>query len=242
MFDFSTLPLTPDNARAARNYLALSQVKAADESGLPAHKIKRFEAGNYIPDEGFLTDLRTFFEERGYVFQDTQKPGAKAKENGRVFPGGVVGDTTETQGEPRVSSPQRASFHHMRIALSDEDAMGRILDVIDENEERAQELLQQPIESSLFGGMTDACEGRHGEALAALAENGRLFGLLFGRKIGGEPRPGLLEGNERPTTLAELLHQRQADASLYALSGNHEAKVRKKTRKPAPTLRAAVFG
>lgn len=242
MFDFSALPLTPDNARAARNYLGFSQAKAADESGLPAHKIKRFEAGNYIPDEGFLIDLRTFFEARGYQFQDTPKPGAKAKGNGQVFPAGVVGETVENQGAPRGSGPQRASFHHMRIAITDEAAMGRILDLIDENEERAQELLQQPIESSLFGGLTDTCEGRHGEALAMLAENGRLFGLLFGRKVGGDPRPGLLDGSERPATHADLLHKRQADASLFALDGSHDARMRKKGRKPAATLWGAVFG
>lgn len=207
MFDFSSLPLTPDAARAARNYLGLSQAKAADESGLPSHKIKRFEAGNYIPDEAFLTDLRAFFEGRGYQFQDTLKPGAKAKGNGQVFPSGVIGETVENQGVPRVSSPQRASFHHMRIAITDEATMGRILDLIDENEERAQALLQQPIETGLFGGMTDACQGQHGEAQALLAENGRLFGMLFGRKVGGDPRPGVLEGAERPATHADLMHQ-----------------------------------
>ncbi|CAD5374692.1 conserved hypothetical protein [Rubrivivax sp. A210] len=242
MFDFSALPLTPDNARAARNYLGFSQAKAAEESGLPSHKIKRFEAGNYIPDEAFLNDLRGFFEARGYQFQDTQKPGAKAKGSGQVFPAGVVGETAENQGVPRVSSPQRASFHHMRIAITDEAAMGRILDLIDENEEKAQELLSQPVESGLFGGLTDTCQGRHGEALALLAENGRLFGMLFGRKVGGDPRPGLLDGSERPATHADLMHKRQADASRFALAGAADAKARKKSRKTPETLFAAIFG
>lgn len=242
MFDFSSLPLTPDNARAARNYHGFSQARAAEESGLPAHKIKRFEAGNYIPDEAFLSDYRAFFEARGYQFQDTPKPGAKARGSGQVFPAGVVGEPVANLAPTVGFKPQRSTFHHMRIALDDEAAMGRTLDLIDENEERAQELLRNPIEGALFGGLTDTCEGRHGEALALLAENGRLFGLLFGRKIGGDPRPGVLEGKERPATLADLLHKRQADATLYALAGSHDAHVRKKARQPAPTLRAAVFG
>jgi len=58
------LALSSDQARAARNYFGWPQAKAAEESGLPLHKIKRFESGNYIPDPEFLESLRAFYERR----------------------------------------------------------------------------------------------------------------------------------------------------------------------------------
>lgn len=242
MFDFSSLPIAPENARAARNYLGMSQAKAADESGLPAHKIKRFEAGNYIPDVEFLRDLRSFFEGLGYQFPDTVKPGTRAKETGLVFPAAVVGETAENQGSPRGNRLKQASFHHMRIALTDDAEMGRVLDLIDDNEERAEELLRQPIETALFGGLNEASQAKHAEALKLLAENGGLFARLFGRMVGGAPKPGVLDGTTKPEKQADLLHQRQADTHLAA-SGDREAQQRRQqARKPATTLLSAIFG
>jgi len=50
MIDFSELALSPNESRAARNFLGLSQAQAAEQSNLPAHKLKRFETGNYVPE------------------------------------------------------------------------------------------------------------------------------------------------------------------------------------------------
>lgn len=114
MIDFSTLALSPNESRAARNYLGLSQAQAASKSNLPAHKLKRFEAGNYVPDGQFLEDLREFFEQEGYNFHDERAPGAKARANGDVFPAGVIGspsdDDEETAGSPSENQgkPRRA--------------------------------------------------------------------------------------------------------------------------------------
>lgn len=243
MFDFSTLPLTPDDARAARNYLGFSQATAAKESGLPDHKIKRFEAGNYIPDEKFLNDLRAFFEGRGYEFKSTQKPGESAKRAGRVFPSGVVGETEENRGGPQVNRPQKAQFHHMRIAIQDEAEMGRRLDLIEANEHRAEELLQRPVETGLFGGLTESAQATHAEVLKLLAENGMLFASLFGRSIGGAQKPGVLDGKAKAEKHADMLHLSQAEAHRIA-GGDREAMTRRqsKTAKPAQSLSAALFG
>ena len=243
MFDFSALPLTPDDARAARNYLGFSQAKAAKESGLPDHKIKRFEAGNYIPDEPFLNDLRAFFEARGYGFQDTPKPGEKAKGTGKVFPAGVVGETVENQGAPRVSRTQYAQFHHMRIAITDEGEMGRTLDLIEANEQQAEEFLGRKLETGLFGGLTEDSQVAHAEALKLLAENGKLFARLFGRDVGGQPKPEVIDGKAKPETQADLLHKRQADA-LRIVAGDREALKRRQTGtpKPATSLSGSLFG
>lgn len=240
MFDFGTMPLTPENARAARNYLGLSQAKAAEESDLPAHKIKRFEAGNYIPDVEFLQDLRAFFEARGYRFPGTPQPGAKAKGSGQVFPAGVLGETAENHGVPAVHRPQQASVHHMRIALTDEDEMGNILDLIDANEQRIEELLQAPVEFGLFGGLSEESQAHHAEALKLMAENGQLFARLFGRAVGGPADSAVLDGQARPETHAQLMHKSQAEAHLI-VAGNRDAKVRRQAHKPARTLLGALF-
>ncbi len=240
MFDIQNLPLQADQARAARNYFGLSQSKAAEACGLPLHKIKRFEAGNYIPDAPFLEDLRAFYEERGFQFDDTPVPGAKAKGSGSVFPSGVVGESAPNQASQRGSRPQKAELHHMRIALQDPQ-MGEALDLIDANEQKAEELLREPLAFGLFGGLTDESHARHAEALKLLAENGAQFARLFGRDIGGAPKPSVLTGGDPPKTQADFLHRSQADAHL-SVDGSREAKARRAAHKPAKTLMAALFG
>ncbi|HSV70291.1 MAG TPA: hypothetical protein VLI72_09270 [Methylibium sp.] len=243
MLDTQHLALSADQARTARAYFAWSQAQMAEESGLPLHKVKRFEAGAgksgvYIPDADFLGELRSFYEGRGYRFDDTPEPGAKAKESGLVFPEGVVAGT-EPQ-DAAAGRPARTSFHHMRIALAD-PAMGHTLDLIEENEEKTAALLQQSVETGFFGGPTEQTAARHGEIVKLLAENGLLFAKLFGRDIGGAPAADVLAGDKTPATHAELLHRLLSDAHLAA-AGDADARARRKSPKPASTLFATFFG
>ncbi len=230
------LPLQPEQARAARNYFGLSQAKLAEQSGLPINKIKRFEpgpgrAGWYIPDSGFLTDLRAFFEEQGYVFDDTPQPGAKAKQSGLVFPAGVVGSTKENQGATEKNRPQATTFHHMRIALQDPQ-MGAVLDLIEANERKAEDLLALPLERGFFGGLSEGCQGRQQEVHRLLAENGVLFARLFGRAIGGEPKAEVLSAKREPQTQGELLHAVQGAALTAATDDNEPKKSQPARRGP----------
>lgn len=241
MFDFSQLPITPEQCRAARNYFGWPQAKAAEESGLPLHKIKRFESGNYIPDSEFLEALRAFYEKRGYQFEGTPAPGDNAKRNGQVFPAGVVGEIEAPAAEAKNYNGRRATanVHHMRIALQDEGEMGRALDLIEENEEKLSELLRNPVKPGAFYGLADETEATHAEAVRLLAENGMLFAKLFGRDIGGKPIPDTLQGKAKPGTTGELLHALHADAHL-AVTGDAEAKDRRKARKPATSVTQAL--
>jgi|SRR5580765_178566 len=240
MIDVQSLPLQADQARAARNYFGLSQAKAAEACSLPLHKIKRFEAGNYIPDTEFLEDLRAFYEDRGFDFNDTPAPGAKAKESGSVFPAGVIGNQQPSPSSVPIGRPQKASFHHMRVALP-EPQMSEALDLIDANEQKVEALLSEPLAPGFLSDLTDASEARHVEALKLLAENGALFARLFGREIGGTPKPALLAGKEKPRSQADLLHRSHADAHL-AIEGSRDAKARHQARKPAKTIMGALFG
>jgi len=239
MFDFSSLPLTPDNARAARNYLGFSQAKAADESGLPSHKLKRFETGTYLPDEAFLSNLRAFYERSGYTFDDTEKPGSKARKDGLVFPAGVVAGAAHEASAAKGSRPAQATIHHMRIAITDDDEMGRLLDMIEANEEKVQELLREPVESGLFFGISDETKKRHAQVVRIMADNGVMFAKLFGREIGGTPLPDVIAGKKQPTTGAELLHSMQADMHLTR-AGDPDAKDRQKGLKPAASVLNAI--
>lgn len=240
MFDFSSLPLTPELSRAARNYLGFSQAKAAEDSALPAHKIKRFEAGNYMPDVEFLQALRDFYEQQGYRFE---QPAAKAKGSGDVFPAGVVGDdaTEDHDGVPLKERAKQTSLHHMRIAIRDEEEMGRVLDLIEANEERAEELLRQPVAAGFLDDLSDKSELIHVQAVKLLAENGALWARLFGRKVGGDPAPDVIGGKAKPKTHADLLHRSQATAHGVAV-GDREAIARNKQRKAPATLADALFG
>lgn len=247
MLDIDGLVLSAEQARAARNYFGLSQAAAAEESGLPLHKLKRFEArpagaaGSYIPDGEFLEDLRSFYEKRGFHFDDTHEPGARAKKSGLVFPAGVVGSPEEgADSAEALGRPVRASFHHMRIALAEPD-MGHVLDLIEENEARVHALLNEPVSAGFFDGFSDRTEAQHGAITKLLAVNGILFAKLFGRATGGIPSPEMLSGQGKPKTQAQLLHRVHADA-LLAASGDVQAKDRLSHRQPANTLSAAIFG
>lgn len=239
--NFENLPLSSDQARASRNYFGWPQAKAAEESGLPLHKLKRFESGNYIPDTDFLEALRSFYEKRGYQFDDTPIPGAKAKSAGQVFPGGVVGDPAESEGAAKLYRQRAgaAQVHHMRIALQNEDEIGRVLDLIESNEEQAAVLVRTPIKTGIFG-LSDETEVKHAEAVRLLAENGALFAKLFGRDVAGKATAESLKvSKEKPKTTGDLLHRLHADAHLVA-GGDTDAKDRRKARKPAESIGQAL--
>lgn len=242
MIDFSTLPMTPDSARAARNYFGLTQQQAADASSLQAHKIKRFEIGNHIPDTKFLEDLRGFYEGKGYAFPDTTKPGAKAKESGKVFPAGVVRTENDENAETAVGKHLKSTVQHIRIdpSLSD-DEIGNILDHIERNEERVTSILSKTVDSGLFGGFSDLSEANHGQTLRLLAENGTLTAKLLGRSLVAAPSPELLGGKKKPQTHAELLAHTQAHMH-GAIQGEKEAKLKQSAGKTPQTLTEAIFG
>lgn len=245
MIDFSELALSPNESRAARNFLGLSQAQAATKSNLPAHKLKRFETGNYVPDTQFLDDLRAFFEGEGYNFHDEDAPGAKAKARGDVFPAGVVGQSIsatagfpqENQGKP--GRALKAQLQFMRITPDLQgDQVDRIFDCIETNEEALASAAVQPISRGIFEAFDAATQVRAVSALRLLAENG----LLYARLMGREPLPVLTgQDGKKAQTVGELLAVAMGDLQAAVVDGDKDAQARRKGREePTEVLQVLV--
>lgn len=243
MIDFSELPMTPDQARAARNYCGMTQAQAATASSLPAYKIKRFELGNTIPDNDFLTALRSFYEGQGYEFPDTAKPGAQAKAKGIVFPAGVVTPGSGDGDEPPVPARKvtKSTVQHIRIASGLSDAeIGAILEHIEENEELVEEMLQDKVEGGFLGGLSDKSEAHHAKALRLLAENGTLWAKLVGRNLVNAPAA---DGKGEPAVKihADLMAKTQAHVHSAVAGDKSAVSIKRKVHKPINLL-DAIFG
>lgn len=242
MIDFTDLPMTPDSARAARNYFGLNQQQAAEQAGLPAHKIKRFETGNHVPDTKFLEDLRGFYEGKGFAFSDTVKPGTNTRAKGQVFPGGVVQGDGETSGLPAVGKLVQSTVQHIRIDPSlDSDEIGNILDHIEHNEERVTAMLAKTVVSGIFSSFAEASEAQHGQVLRLLAENGTLLAKLLGRPLPVVPDTAQARGVEASKTHGELLARTQAHMN-GAIKGDKAASARHRAVKQPKTLLESIFG
>lgn len=247
MIDFSELPMTPDQARAARNYCGMTQAQAATASSLPAYKIKRFELGNTIPDNDFLAGLRSFYEGQGYEFPDTAKPGAQTKAKGIVFPAGVVAPGGDDGDEPAAPPRKvtKSTVQHIRIASSLSDAeIGAILEHIEENEELVEEMLQEEVAGGFLGGLSDKSEAHHAKALRLLAENGTLWAKLVGRNLVNAPEQTkgvkvLLSAT--PKLHSDLMAATQAHVHSAVAGDKSAVAAKRKAHKPANLL-DAIFG
>ena len=246
MIDFSELALSPNESRAARNFLGLSQAQAATASGLPAHKLKRFETGNYVPDSQFLVELREFFEAQGYDFHDEDSPGAKAKSRGDVFPAGVVGETgsspMKTNGfvTEKLPRPQTAQLQFMRITPAlESDQVDRVFDCIEGNEDAMFSDMNQKISVPFLSDTPS--ENSKASAVAMLrrlAENGLLYARLMGRDL-LPVRPSDGAGNAK--TIGDLLSHAMRDLQLAVFDGDKLALERRKARpQPEEVLQALV--
>lgn len=248
MIDFSELALSPNDSRAARNFLGLSQAQAAEQSNLPAHKIKRFESGNYVPDCKFLEALRDFFESEGYNFHDEDAPGAKAKARGDVFPAGVVGgadgdtddaDSATAENLGKLSRPQSAHLQFMRITPSlDSDQIDRIFDCIEANELA----LSAGLSAKVRNGFLSDAPSTETQAMAVamirrLAENGLLYARLMGREL-----VTISQNAGQAATMGDLLGKAMADMQEAVIEGDKEAQVRRKGRSEPVEVLQALLG
>lgn len=252
MIDFSELALSPNESRAARNYLGLSQAQAATKSNLPVHKLKRFETGNYVPDSEFLQELREFFEGQGYNFHDEDAPGAKAKARGDVFPAGVVGKTTgsteetdgspsENQGKPKRMQPANVQYMRITPTLSN-DQIDHILEAVDDNINAIKADSAKQIVRPFLSDYPDTESQAHAIALLRrLAENGLLQARLLGHDLMPAPHENEDLTVTNAETVGELLDLAMADLHRAVIDGDQDASMRRKGRaKPNGVLQAMV--
>lgn len=245
MIDFTNLALSPNESRAARNFLGLSQAQTAAQSNLPAHKLKRFETGNYVPDGQFLEDLREFYEAEGYNFHDEDAPGAKAKARGDVFPAGVVGETDsfplENQGKPM--RPEKKSLQYMRITPQLESSqIDQIFDRIEDNEEALLAAATDEIEHGFLSDTPSSeSQAKAVGLLRLLAENGLLYARLMGRELVQMPAD-IESSTVKPNTFGELLSLAMGDTQLATISGDKEAQARRKARPEPSEILEALIG
>jgi transcriptional regulator with XRE-family HTH domain len=263
--DFSELALSPNESRAARNFLGLSQAQAAEKSNLPVHKLKRFETGNYVPDSQFVQALRDFYEGQGYNFHDKDAPGAKAKARGDVFPGGVVGATDETteetdgflkENQPRTQS---VNLQFMRIHPDlQHDQIDRILERMEDNEAEVKAGATRPITSGfLSDSPSTLSQAQAIAALRALAENGLLHAKLLGRDVlaptaakatstanGGMQfffAPATDSRTAAGQTIGELLQAALGDVVRAVMDDDKDAQARLKNRaEPTEVIQALI--
>ncbi len=249
MIDFSELALSPNESRAARNFLGLSQTQAAEKSTLAGHKLKRFEAGNYVPDSQFIQDLREFYEGEGYNFHDEDAPGAKARAKGDVFPAGVVGETgglpSETNGlaKGKPTRPQQANLQFMRITPALEgDQVDRIFDCIEDNETVIAAIGAQALSTGfLSDGPSIASQAATISILRRLAENGLLFARLMGRELFPTDATDSAAKASNVKTVGELTRLAMSDVQRAVVDSDKEAQARRKGRaEPTEVLEALI--
>lgn len=252
MIDFSELALSPNESRAARNYLGMSQAQAAAKSNLPGHKLKRFESGNFVPDNEFLRALRDFFEGEGYNFHDEDAPGAKAKARGDIFQAGVVGDTNgatgetdgSTSGKPgKLPRSQTANLQFMRITPSLENAqVDRVFGCIEDNEAAVLGDAGQPISTGFLSDTpSPASQATAVALLRRLAENGLLYARLMGRELLPVVKGDEASKASSAETVGELLSLAMSDLQLAVIDGDKKAQERRKDRvEPVEVLQALV--
>lgn len=193
----ATLPITPEQSRAARYQLGLSQANVIEESSLPGHKLKNFETGRFVPDMPFLEKLRDYYARKGLDLSQPSIPAA-----------------TPPQGSAGISMIRPVA--RMCFYVSDqlaEDVVDQILGRMDANDDRIASILQLPLQSGFISQFDEETEVRQRELFGAMAENYLLFRILQGRNIVSTPPAGVVSA-----THADLLATFFAASPLAAVA------------------------
>jgi transcriptional regulator with XRE-family HTH domain len=78
------MSLTPEQCRAARVFLRISQKQLADAAGVSVRTISHFEAGDRAPVRATVAAVRRALEDAGIEFLDGDSPGLRLRPRART--------------------------------------------------------------------------------------------------------------------------------------------------------------
>lgn len=195
--------LSAAQSKAARRELHLSQRDLITETGLPAYKIKQFEAGHFRPDLGTLKTLREFFEARGIDFSEIDAHLA----------GPVPTATVEPDASQNADRAWRPGFFFSpEIPDHTQEAL---LQAMEDNDDAIADGLQKSFEKGSLGGFTDETESTVRDLFGRMAANYLMFRFLQGRNILGPVR-------DEAKSVADFLAQWTAQQGIPALTESPE--------------------
>lgn len=178
MSSIKSLALTPDQSRAARRELALSQKDVISQTGIQAYKLKQFEAGSFRPDIATLKKLRDFYEQHGVNFDELN---AYLKGAGQSDAGAEDEEEVQPPLKPGLTLTPRPGFFISNDLPS--AVVDRLMEEMEASDDRIAELVKAAAKSGLMGDMTSETESDVRELFGHLAANHLRFRCLQGRNI-----------------------------------------------------------
>lgn len=176
--------LSPDQSRAARRELALSQKDVIAQTGIAAYKLKQFESGSFRPDMATLKVLREFYEGQGVNFAelDAYLRGVREDASGdHDTDHGQAGGRKPVAIKPGMTLEPRPGF------FISTDLPGAVVDKLqtdmEDSDDRIAEIVKSGLKKGIFGDLSGETEGLVQELYAHLAVNYLRFRCLQGRNI-----------------------------------------------------------
>lgn len=170
--------LTPDQSRAARRELALSQKDAIAQTGIQAYKLKQFEAGSFRPDLATLKKLRDFYEGQGVNFDELDAyiggKSAEAQDDGDA----AVVHPKVTPGYTMTPRPGFFISNDLPSAVVD-----KLMSEMEVSDDRIAEIIKGETKKGIFSDLSEETEGQIQELFGHLAMNHLRFRCLQGRNI-----------------------------------------------------------
>lgn len=203
-------PITASQSRAARFQLALTQAGVIKQSGLPAHKLKQFESGRFVPDMPFLQKLADFYTGLGVDLSEVDVSGQ--------VPQPAAAAPTAKPGADKV---RPAPLHRPHFYVSESvtpELLDACLERMHVNDERINEILGKDLRFGLMGSYQEQTVAEQQEIFGAMAE-----GYLIFRLLQGNPLVQSFDEKTSAKTHAQLLGQYYAKSPVSLLAQIEES-------------------
>jgi hypothetical protein len=159
---------TAEQAKEARSKTRLSQGKVAADLGINRTYLSLFEGGKYVFEDSVLESLRSYYEQQGYDFGDTDPPAG-----GR----GAVHQAPQGRGSVRVMDG-----FQVVAAMQDEEAEMLLSEYV-QNRVKINELCAQKPKDDWFGEVHEGdLHKRQQQILTLMARNFTIVEQLHGHE------------------------------------------------------------